>query len=247
MPSQRQDPDPGTPLDVLDHLFAAGLDVHRALLRLAGTDPVRHLASALDHIDHTITITFRTGLLWAATDHAGSGDSVTDAFAALAQGTATRHGLTGYLSALARRACDLRDVQVAAFTLTETSDRLNVIVPDRVTVWDLCHLRPSPTWDTCMHGRPHHLDDLAADRRWPVFATRASAAGYRAVHTLPLHRREITLGALTLFSTGCHTAPAHDEEAVLRLADLATSGILLHHAETVANGSGRTAGPAAGA
>lgn len=230
MPHPHQGSPSGSPLDALDHLYAAGLDVHRAL-RLAEADPARHLESALDHINHTITITLRAGLGWAVAGHTAAGPHVDDPVTALVQDTATGSGLAGYLSTLATRACELRGVEVAAFTLTETSDRLNVIVPDQVTVWDLCHLRPSPTWDTCLHGRHHHLDDLATDRRWPVFATRARAAGYGAVHTVPLHRRTTILGALTLFGTGF--SRPEDDEQVLRLAGLATTGILLHHAETV--------------
>ena len=47
-----------------------------------------------------------------------------------------------------------------------------------------------------------------ADGRWPQFAPRAAAAGYRSVHAFPLRLRREVIGALNLFGTEVGAIPA---------------------------------------
>jgi len=74
----------------------------------------------------------------------------------------------------------------------------------------------------------------AGTGRWPVFAPAALETGFRSVLALPLRLREVTLGALNLFSvTG---APMSDADIVVAraFADLATVSILQHRASAEA-------------
>ncbi len=77
--------------------------------------------------------------------------------------------------------------------------------------------------------------DLVGDgiERWPVFASRAVAEGYRAVHALPLRLRTRTIGALNLFAASPGALPPDDLHSAQALADVATMGIL--HERTVAD------------
>lgn len=77
--------------------------------------------------------------------------------------------------------------------------------------------------------------DLAGEglQRWPMFAARAVAEGYRSVHALPLRLRTRTIGALNLFAAEPGSLPADDLHSAQALADVATIGVL--HERTIAD------------
>jgi transcriptional regulator with GAF, ATPase, and Fis domain len=70
-------------------------------------------------------------------------------------------------------------------------------------------------------------------QRWPMFASRAVAEGYRSVHALPLRLRTRTIGALNLFAVEPGSLPADDLHSAQALADVATIGVL--HERTLAD------------
>jgi GAF domain-containing protein len=166
---------------------------------------------------------------------------VIDVFLVLADGVANGFELAVPLSALARHAAELSGVDVAAFVLCEASGNpaRTVVTPDQPFLRQLCQLRPSPSSDTCLNGQPHTVTDLTTDIRWPLFATRASAVGYRSVHAMPMRQQETVLGTLALFGTTAGTLPLSSRRIARHLADLATIGIVLHRA-------GQHAAPVAG-
>jgi GAF domain-containing protein len=72
-----------------------------------------------------------------------------------------------------------------------------------------------------------HLDLSNADDRWPSFAPRAAAVGFRSVHAIPLRRQGEVLGALNVF--GADTGTGLDDanaQVVQGLADAAAIGLL---------------------
>ena len=75
-----------------------------------------------------------------------------------------------------------------------------------------------------------NADLLDATGRWPRFAPKATAYGYRAVHAFPLRLRGEVIGALNLFSTRPGQMEAADMHAVQALADIATIGLLQERA-----------------
>jgi transcriptional regulator with GAF, ATPase, and Fis domain len=72
------------------------------------------------------------------------------------------------------------------------------------------------------------LDD--ASGRWPSFAPGALAAGFHAVHAVPLRLRNQTVGALNMFTAAPGELPAADLDAAQALADVAAIGILQERA-----------------
>jgi len=73
--------------------------------------------------------------------------------------------------------------------------------------------------------------DLSAARdRWPTFAPRAVAAGYRSVHALPLRLRTNVIGALNLFGADTGGLASEDLKIIQALADVATIAILQERA-----------------
>jgi GAF domain-containing protein len=88
-----------------------------------------------------------------------------------------------------------------------------------------------PCQDCFSQGRAVVHGDLRdATDRWPLFAPRAVAAGYRSVHAFPLRLRQKVIGALNLFGTTPGEMPPSDARIVQALADIATIGLLQQRA-----------------
>jgi hypothetical protein len=66
----------------------------------------------------------------------------------------------------------------------------------------------------------------AAADRWPTFAPAAEAAGFTAVHAMPMRLRQQAVGAFNLFSALPGPLDAETIERGQALADVATIGIL---------------------
>ncbi|HEY2203989.1 MAG TPA: GAF and ANTAR domain-containing protein [Pseudonocardia sp.] len=66
--------------------------------------------------------------------------------------------------------------------------------------------------------------------RWPRFVPRTLAAGFHAVHAVPLRLREDTVGALNMFTVAPGDLPRADLHTAQALADVAAIGILRERA-----------------
>ncbi|MEU8821585.1 GAF and ANTAR domain-containing protein [Actinoplanes sp. NPDC048796] len=88
--------------------------------------------------------------------------------------------------------------------------------------------REGPCLEAFRSGRPvaeTHLS--AASGRWPLFAPRAVAAGFRTVHAFPLRVRHEVIGALNVFGTAAGAGfDAAGVPVVQALADVAAIGLL---------------------
>jgi hypothetical protein len=83
--------------DVIDHLFAAELDVHMALeLVDHNTEPALWMHSVVARLDTAITLILHAGLA-DATRRSGQDHAAIDAFDALASGLAGRFDVADYL------------------------------------------------------------------------------------------------------------------------------------------------------
>jgi GAF domain-containing protein len=92
-----------------------------------------------------------------------------------------------------------------------------------------------PCLDCYNTGEPVVNADLGGDDpRWPQFAQRATAAGFRSVHALPMRLRGAIVGALNLFHVDTGQMRPADVAAAQALADVATIAILQHRAATEA-------------
>lgn len=236
MPTQDRIPSHGAagdslPYQVVNELFGIGLDVHRALRCIDyDLDPDRNLQSALTRLDATVATVLHGALTHPGTAATAPEQLLSRTFTTLAEGLARGFDLTEHLLVLAEQGTALPGVGAAAFIVGDAGGTpyLTVTVPDRPAVRALCRLRPSPTWDTYTSGRPQTVADLTTDSRWPLFAARASTAGHQAAHTIPVRRREKTLGALILFRATPGALPALDDHIGQTLADLAALSILVH-------------------
>ncbi|WP_405870922.1 GAF and ANTAR domain-containing protein [Streptomyces sp. NBC_00005] len=87
-------------------------------------------------------------------------------------------------------------------------------------------LGDGPCLDASEAGAPVLACDLTAGRdarRWPVFAQQATAAGVRAVYSMPLGNEAVTVGTLDLY----RTTPGELTARELRLALLVAGAMTL--------------------
>ena len=140
------------------------------------------------------------------------------------------------LTLLADRCVEVLDVSAAGLMLARPGGGdLHVVASssDAMRVLELYELQAEegPCLDCYRSCEPVLNEDLAATNgRWPRFAPRALAAGFRSVHALPMRLRGQTIGALNLFRTAEGGLEEADVLAAQALADIATIAILQQRA-----------------
>jgi GAF domain-containing protein len=144
--------------------------------------------------------------------------------------------LVEFLQMLATRTAELLDRSPVGLLLADRHGRLRFMAAsdENVRLLELFQVqdRSGPCQDAYRAGEPVVNADLAgAADRWPAFAPRAVAAGFRSVHAFPLRLRQETIGALNVFSeeVGGRLADS-DVEIVQALADVAAIGLLQERA-----------------
>jgi GAF domain-containing protein len=157
----------------------------------------------------------------------------------LADSLVSDFDVTELLTVLTDRCVDVLDVAAAGIMLASPAGDLRVMASssEEMRLLELFELQSQegPCLDCYTTGEPVVNVDLGGgDPRWPQFAQRATSAGFRSVHALPLRLRGSILGALNMFHVGTgHMRPA-DVAAAQALADVATIAILQHRAASEA-------------
>jgi GAF domain-containing protein len=143
--------------------------------------------------------------------------------------------VTELLTVLTDRCIDVLDVAAAGIMLASPAGDLRVMASssEEMRLLELFELQSQegPCLDCYNSGQPVVNVDLAGDDpRWPQFAQRATAAGFRSVHALPMRLRGSVLGALNMFHVDTGQMRPADVAAAQALADVATIAILQHRA-----------------
>jgi GAF domain-containing protein len=144
------------------------------------------------------------------------------------------------LTLVADRCVQVLDVEAAGLMLVASDGDLRVMASssEAMRVLELFELQASegPCLDCYRTGAPVAQPDLAdPGGRWPRFAPEALAAGFHAVHALPMRLRGTVIGALNLFQRTPGLMRDADVEAAQAFADVATIAILQHRAALEAN------------
>ncbi len=157
-------------------------------------------------------------------------ENMAETFVQLADTLVADFDSVEFMHLLADRCVDTLEVDAAGILLADHSE-LHVVgaSSERARVVELFELqhRQGPCMECYLTRAPVTVADLAEpSRRWPEFRSIAVAAGFRAVHALPMRLRERTIGALNLFTA----APGPLNESTVRMAqamaDVATIGLL---------------------
>jgi GAF domain-containing protein len=142
--------------------------------------------------------------------------------------------MTELLLVLTHRCVDVLDVAAAGIVLASPAGDLRVMASssEEMRLLELYELQAQegPCLDCYNTGEPVLNADLGDDPRWPRFAPRAMAAGFRSVHALPMRLRGAILGALNMFHVDVGEMRPGDVAAAQALADVATIAILQHRA-----------------
>jgi GAF domain-containing protein len=136
---------------------------------------------------------------------------------------------------LSDRCVEALDVTAAGVMIATPAGDLQVIASssDAMHGLELLQLQSDqgPCIDAYRSGQPVINQDLHANiRRWPRFTPHAIAAGFRSTHSLPMHLRDQTIGALNLFRADNGTLGRDDVTAAQALADIATIAIIQNQA-----------------
>jgi GAF domain-containing protein len=144
--------------------------------------------------------------------------------------------LIDFLHMLADRTADLVGGSAVGLLLTDQRGRLEFLAAsdENTRLLELFQVQNSegPCLDAFRTAAPVINADLAeAAARWPRFAPRATAAGFRSVHAFPLRLRSEVIGALNVFGSqpGSSLDDA-DVPIVQALADIAAIGLLQERA-----------------
>lgn len=137
------------------------------------------------------------------------------------------------LTVLSDRCVEALDVASAGVMLAAPSGELQVVASssDTMRILELFELQANegPCVECFRSGTAIvNLELSAVEGRWPRFAPRAIADGFRSVHSLPMHLRHRTIGALNMFRSDIGALDEADVLVAQALADVATIAIVQH-------------------
>jgi GAF domain-containing protein len=153
------------------------------------------------------------------------------AFVRVADTLVADFDIIDFLAMLAEYGVELLGVSACGILLADPAGNLNLVAAstEQARILELSQLQSDegPCLDAFRTMATVTCSDLTvAGNRWPTFAPAGLAAGFAAVHAMPMRLRQQTVGAFNLFSA--LPGPLDDETIELgqAIADVATIGIL---------------------
>src|SRR5512140_3155938 len=154
-----------------------------------------------------------------------STDRVAEVFVEFADTLVQPFDVVEFLQMVTTRAGELVDSAAAGLLLADEHGHLQFMAAseERSHLLELFQVQSveGPCQDCYERGTPVVNADLTtAVDRWPQFAPRALALGFRSVHAFPLRLRDQVIGALNLFGTEEGDFEPGDIRIVQALADV---------------------------
>ena len=164
-----------------------------------------------------------------------SAERVAEVFVQVADTLVDEFDLIEFLQMVTARTSEVAGTSAAGLLLADHDGRLQFMAAsdEQAELLELFQLQAAegPCQDCFTTGIPVTNADLGkAQDRWPLFAPRAVAAGFRSVHAFPLRLRQQVIGTLNLFGTDLGRMESGDIRVVQALADVATIGLLQERA-----------------
>jgi len=164
-----------------------------------------------------------------------STERLADVFVEFADTLIDDYDVIEFLLMVTNRTAELIGVADVGLLLADQRGRLQFMAASNEDVQRLelfqVQVNEGPCLDAFQSGEPVLNADLsAASHRWPHFAPRALADGYRSAHAFPLRLRQDAIGAIGVFGTDVgHWGPA-EVHIAQALAHVATIGLLQERA-----------------
>jgi GAF domain-containing protein len=143
------------------------------------------------------------------------------------------------LTGLAGRCVTLLGASAAGVMLASPTGSLGLVASssEAMRLLELFELQAQqgPCVDAFRTGEPiEHENLIAGSGPWPTFTAAALKAGFRSAFAMPLRWRDVTLGALNLFSVSQEPMGDADKIVARAFADLAALSIVQHRASAEA-------------
>ena len=157
--------------------------------------------------------------------------AVSTAFVALSSSLVDGGDIVDLLTELTSDCARLLDIASAGLLLADRRGALHVVAAssERTRNLELFQLQrdEGPCRDAFHEGVAVSVADLSQETaRWPQFAEAADAAGFAAVHALPMRLHDTVLGALGLFSTSVGTPSEDDLSLAQAMAHVASVALV---------------------
>jgi transcriptional regulator with GAF, ATPase, and Fis domain len=160
-----------------------------------------------------------------------STERLADVFVEVADKLVDDYDVIEFLQLVTNRTAELIGASDVGLLLADQRGRLQFVAASDESVKQLelfqVQNHEGPCLDAFRSGVPVVNADLQeANDRWPRFAPRATAAGFRSVHAIPLRFRVEVIGAMGVFGADVGRLEATDVQMTQALAHIATIGLL---------------------
>jgi transcriptional regulator with GAF, ATPase, and Fis domain len=160
-----------------------------------------------------------------------SAERVARVFVEVADTLVDEFDVIEFLQMLADRAAGLLHASTVGLLLADQHGKLQFVAAsdENTRLLELFQLQnhDGPCLDAYNTAQPVvNVDLQAAGNRWPRFAPRATASGFRSVHAFPLRLRRDVIGAMNVFGTDNNGFNDADAQIMQALADVAAIGLL---------------------
>jgi len=156
------------------------------------------------------------------------------AFVRLADTLAGEFDVVEFLHGLSVDSVEIIGAEAASVMLADTRGGLRLVASsqERMRVLELFEIQSAqgPCLDAFGTGQAVQATAAESRRRWPVFAPRASEAGFQAMCAVPMRAHTDTIGALNLFRRTDEPFSDAELEIARAMAQVATIALIQERA-----------------
>jgi transcriptional regulator with GAF, ATPase, and Fis domain len=176
-----------------------------------------------------------------STPRSGNGDHtrrrerlLARAFVRLADTLADEFDIVEFLQSLSADSVEIIGAEAASVMLADARGGLRLVAAseERMRVLELFEMQSAqgPCLDALGTGQAVQASAAESRRRWPAFAPRASAAGFRVLCAVPMRAHADIIGALNLFRGSDQPFSDAELEIARAMAQVATIALIQERA-----------------